>query len=719
MTEDGASSRSRPIRSCQRCRNFKVRCSRARPRCKRCIVADVDCVYAFGGTPFTGISPRSESSVELVVSEAQPGNPRHSAKKRRLGDNDRAQVPFQATFMLQQRSRPERKSPDGMRPNSVAKRERAILSCLRCRKLKVRCDRGVPCTRCANNHRKLECVYSDLSISGFSNTHPVHLNNSNALGGVATYFVDNYWDQRFHNGTHWKNLLHEIEELLHRTPGEHTGDLSNGDPHPHSSAGAPVVLSINYPFSDHDNSHQSITLLLNNLPPRSTLEAFIAHYMDTIEKTYHLLDTDAFETEVRDFWSWKRGSAKPRPDDGWLAQYFMIISLGCQAHEFIAQATKSNGYSDLPNRLLTGAEMCLRRTPFLFQPTLTNIRTLCLMVISKQVYTMSCHQSDTCWPLTGMIIRLAMGIGLHTDRLPIVELWSCHERRMRRRLWASVVFLEMRQSLICGMPLLLRPCDVACLSKGTPSPSFNNTTPSSAIENHSWTSSPVSADSEPTLLESTFGTAVPLLIQAIDLATGDTDDPATYTQVVQVDEALRNLIRSSGVGLRPPVFRTDTDWPSSTSIDLEACTLDIFFRQTLLALHSRFVLGSTTCAAAAHPDSGLSSLESALAVLSLQRSLCDGDGCEPAQNSSTAWFAGLFRYEFFTAAMTVCCQLVRGLVVEEGPMAVRREDGPAGIMLEALKSCRDIWSRERSASVCNGKAHALVDKLVEVLQGSR
>ncbi|KAJ3487902.1 hypothetical protein NLG97_g6306 [Lecanicillium saksenae] len=58
----------------------------------------------------------------------------------------------------------------------------------------------------------------------------------------------------------------------------------------------------------------------------------------------------------------------------------------------------------------------------------------------------------------------------------------------------------------------------------------------------------------------------------------------------------------------------------------------------------------------------------------------------------------------------------------DGDLAWKMPDGsgqPQEIMLDALQSCRDVWSRERNHSVCNANAFNIVNRLVTSLRESR
>ncbi|TQV99623.1 C6 transcription factor [Cordyceps javanica] len=561
-----------------------------------------------------------------------------------------------------------------------AKRDRAILSCIRCRKQKVRCDRRTPCGRCMKNNKKSECVYTEIPVldASASSEKPYK-----SLHGIATTFIDHRWDNRFRNVTHWTALLREIRLHLpqHIKPVEMEDECAT----PINA----MSLSINFPLGNVNDPTITVEELLSQLPRRSVQRLFISCFMETIEKTFYIVDETAYEEELRAFWA--PGSLV---QEDWLGVHFLVLSLGCQAYNHHAYKKGQDVYRSLPVRLLSGAEMCLKRTPFLFRPSLNVIKMLGLMVIAKQVYAMSCHQADTCWHLTGMLVRLAASMGLHTD-LAVSDEPTVYEEKMKRRIWTLAVYMEMKQSLVCGMPLLLRSSDIAALLRKE----------AFVDDNAGTVGSDFAGRARVSLLEETFASSGKLIAKAMELATC-VQETVTYDEVVELDASLREQLKRPKTGLARLQFSTG----SIISVpDLETCMVDIFCRQTIMALHARFALQDQS--SARYPISYLSSLESALSILSQQRNLCEGQPAAPS-----AWLAGLFRHEFFTAAMTVCFHLVRGNDMMSMP------DGsgqPQEIMLDALQSCRDVWSLERNHSVCNANAYNIVNRLVNSLREAR
>ena len=137
--------------------------------------------------------------------------------------------------------------------------------------------------------------------------------------------------------------------------------------------------------------------------------------------------------------------------------------------------------------------------------------------------------------------------------------------------------------------------------------------------------------------------------------------------------------------------------------------LDSLFRRTLLILHSRYAFQRE--ALVRFPLSYISSFECSLAVLFHQRALCE-QRYSSERPLETAWIAGLLKDNFFTAAMTICIQLdSNGPIVGMGPLADAKKT-----ILDALQSCRDLWSTEKDMSSDTVSAFEIIDRCLDHLK---
>ena len=177
---------NRPISACLRCRGAKLGCDKSKPRCQRCVRLGADCTYSSQTQ-----SPEGGRSDDDIA--------RNSARR---------QTPEELDHGTSSESPPERQ------PHVPARRDRAIISCVRCRKHKVRCDRKAPCDRCTRLNKGSECVYFGGS-SAKSYSIPVDQTKT-----IATTYVDEQWHHRFRTPAHWTTLLYEVRCLC---PPPHGG----------------------------------------------------------------------------------------------------------------------------------------------------------------------------------------------------------------------------------------------------------------------------------------------------------------------------------------------------------------------------------------------------------------------------------------------------------------------------------------------------------------
>lgn len=171
---------NRPISACLRCRGAKLGCDKSKPQCQRCVRLGTHCTYSSQTR-----SPERGRPNDNIVPDAacpqSPEKPDHGASSAW--------------------------PPERQLPHIPARRDRAIISCVRCRKHKVRCDRNAPCDRCTRLNKGSECVYFEGN-STKSSSIPVDQTKT-----IATTYVDEQWHNRFRTPAHWTTLLNEVSRL--------------------------------------------------------------------------------------------------------------------------------------------------------------------------------------------------------------------------------------------------------------------------------------------------------------------------------------------------------------------------------------------------------------------------------------------------------------------------------------------------------------------------
>lgn len=121
-------------------------------------------------------------------------------------------------------------------------------------------------------------------------------------------------------------------------------------------------------------------------------------------------------------------------------------------------------------------EQALAKAKFLNTTDMAVVTALTLFLIVVRRY----DESRFCWALTGLVVRIAQGMGLHRDGSKLEGL-SPLEVELRRRIWWAILILDYRSSEEMGsepaisdgsfdtqMPTSLNDADISISSTSTP-----------------------------------------------------------------------------------------------------------------------------------------------------------------------------------------------------------------------------------------------------------
>ncbi|GIC88063.1 fungal specific transcription factor domain-containing protein [Aspergillus udagawae] len=290
-----------------------------------------------------------------------------------------------------------------------------------------------------------------------------------------------------------------------------------------------------------------------------------------------------------------------------------------------------------------------------------------------------------------LILRIAMSMGLHSAKVDDPQLGK-GEQQTLSILWTSIIYLNLHQSVLTGMPMLLQPRDYTC----APPPSINGCSNQAlALSNPEGTET----------FHVLFERAVPLASELMDLS-HDPTRAETYEAIMHCTAEARHLLLHALEALQ-------ISHPT-TGEGRKAIMLDILFRRLLLSVHRPFAHDERV--PLRYPLSYWTSLDCALAILVHQRDLWEA---HPDDSLVSRSFARLFWPDFLVAALTLSLYLLRADSPLDPPPRSRYGGIPARAMLQdALRSCRDIWQLEKDRNVCHSHAFILIDRVVSALEES-
>ncbi|KAF2759454.1 hypothetical protein EJ05DRAFT_498668 [Pseudovirgaria hyperparasitica] len=179
------------------------------------------------------------------------------------------------------------------------------------------------------------------------------------------------------------------------------------------------------------------------LPPKDIVDRLVTAYLRTFEGVYRVVHVPTFRRDYTRFWDNPQTACAPI-----FMKILAMMSIGACFVDF-AETTHASR--------LVAAQWIHRVQAWLSTPNekpRTNIAGLqihCLLLIARQALGIG---GDMTWLSAGTLLRTAIHMGLHRDPSHI-PCMSVYQSEMRRRLWATVVELNLQGAMdSAASPLL-------------------------------------------------------------------------------------------------------------------------------------------------------------------------------------------------------------------------------------------------------------------------
>lgn len=189
------------------------------------------------------------------------------------------------------------------------------------------------------------------------------------------------------------------------------------------------------------------------LPKKAVCDRLIASYIDTSETIYRVLHLPTFSEQYNLYWEGKMDS------ETFLPQLLAVLSVASRFE------TKSKGLGHERSEgvhIPTACALVRSWLDSLRGKQLVDLATLQVEVLLLHAQRMVTPRSEDSWTSLGCIVRMAMTMGLHRDpsesgyRLPVFI------GELRRRLWFTILDMDLHISLACNLPCLVRDGDYTC-----------------------------------------------------------------------------------------------------------------------------------------------------------------------------------------------------------------------------------------------------------------
>ncbi|OJK02139.1 hypothetical protein ASPACDRAFT_40957 [Aspergillus aculeatus ATCC 16872] len=202
-------------------------------------------------------------------------------------------------------------------------------------------------------------------------------------------------------------------------------------------------------FGKHISIPVGTTALKAVIPSKSVSDALVQTYLDRFETTHRVLDRSAFMAEYHRHWSDPTSTAP-----FFLTQLLLVLATGASLNSETYLENKSNPSIYMQTiKWIEVAESWLTFANDVVPHSREAIAGRCLVLVAKRANYI---QSSSFWTGSGELMRLAMAAGYHREVSPAARI-SSYDQEIRRRLWTTIVELDVQAALERGMPPTLRP----------------------------------------------------------------------------------------------------------------------------------------------------------------------------------------------------------------------------------------------------------------------
>lgn len=176
--------------------------------------------------------------------------------------------------------------------------------------------------------------------------------------------------------------------------------------------------------------------------------------MTYIESTHRILHIPSFLRELDHFWNQRQSPGLISP--AYAAQLLLVLSCAWNLADFQILQSKS----DIPLNCYAALEWVLYAEKWLLnasikRPEITTLRIHILLITAKNAHGMGRSKA---WLATGTLVKQAMLAGYQRDPSRHTKI-SVFNKEMRRRIWATIVELDLQVAIDRGMPPSVQASD--------------------------------------------------------------------------------------------------------------------------------------------------------------------------------------------------------------------------------------------------------------------
>lgn len=343
--------------------------------------------------------------------------------------------------------------------------------------------------------------------------------------------------------------------------------------------------------------------LIALLPSRGVVDELISLYLTYIESQHRILHVPSFLREVDHFFAMLENPTNISIP--FVVQLLLVLACAWN----LADVGSLQEKSPTPLKCYTAVEWVLHAEKWIDnahikRPEITALRLYILLVVAQNCFG---TKRSKAWLSTGTLIRHAMLAGYHRDPNKYARI-SVFNKEMRRRIWMTIVELDLQVAIDRGMPPNIQSSDYDTM----PALNINDE------EIHEGSTEAPKGRPLSEITDSSFATAMarslPIRLRACQLMHSPRIS-CRYEEILRLDwELSRQLSR-----IPAWVMSESNDIISQHKIILWKAMIETRIAHSSLSIHTPFAIEA--CQEALFAPSARSRLDAAVTILATQKRL--------------------------------------------------------------------------------------------------
>ncbi|KAF5017886.1 hypothetical protein F66182_10154 [Fusarium sp. NRRL 66182] len=178
------------------------------------------------------------------------------------------------------------------------------------------------------------------------------------------------------------------------------------------------------------------------IPERGLADQLVDIYFNTFEGAIRILHGPTFRAEYERYWQNPEAASEV-----FVMQLQLCMAIGATMHDDIFSLRSAS------MQWVHEVQIWLMMPPEKRRMTIAGIQIMCMLFLAKACCAVG---HDLTWVSMGTLVRQAMYMGLHRDPKHLGDM-SVYRSEIRRRLWATIIELNLQSSYDAGGSPLLSP----------------------------------------------------------------------------------------------------------------------------------------------------------------------------------------------------------------------------------------------------------------------